>query len=59
MAFWTSFNTRNAAFEDEGHATETARILRDIADRIEDGDFAGPVRDVNGNTIGSYLLDDE
>jgi hypothetical protein len=59
MGLWISFNTRNAAFEDNGHATETGTILRAIAEKIEAGDFAGPVRDGNGNTIGSYLLDDD
>ncbi len=50
-----SFRTDNAAFED-GAATESARILREIAKRIEGGDLAGPVRDLNGNTVGAYEL---
>ena len=46
--------TDNAAFQDEGDATEVARILRKLADRIESGglgDFA--LKDINGNTVGS------
>lgn len=50
----------NAAFEDEaGSNFELARILRKYADRIENGavGFATEnVRDVNGNTVGSYAI---
>lgn len=44
--------TGNAAFADEP-ATEMARILRDLADQIED--FPAPYTvlfDVNGNAVG-------
>ena len=55
MAFALTFSTDNAAFED-GAATETARILREIADRIEAGDMGGAARDANGNTVGVFAL---
>lgn len=50
--FKITLNTANAAFEDK--AAETARILRDIAQRVAEGDQHGNVRDINGNTIGSW-----
>lgn len=50
--FTVKFETDNAAFEDENMRYETARILREIAERIETGMQYGPVRDANGNTIG-------
>ncbi len=49
----------NAAFEEAGAGNELARILRELAERIdyqdaEDLAQAGPVglRDYNGNTVG-------
>lgn len=55
MSYFTlKFDTDNAAFEDTGLAHESARILRDVADRIENGAAIGTVRDVNGNTIGRF-----
>lgn len=44
--------TDNAAFE-ELH-TETARILRVLADRIDDGETSGNLFDVNGNRVGCF-----
>jgi hypothetical protein len=49
--------TDNAAFDDDEGNAEIARILRELADRIERGDAVGdwwelPLRDVNGNRIG-------
>lgn len=54
-----NIETGNAAFHDEegepsGH--EAARILRELADRLEAGDTSGKVRDINGNTVGSFEL---
>lgn len=54
--FKLEFSTDNAAFEYSQGACETARILRKIVKRIEDGDFDGKVMDVNGNSIGTYEL---
>ena len=49
-------NTENAAFDQEGQ--EVARILRDLADRLENLDKLQecqlPLRDINGNTGGYY-----
>lgn len=52
--FKLEIETGNAAFDDEGKAYEIARILRDLADKIENGAEAGSVRDINGNKVGSY-----
>ena len=48
----------NAAFAGDA-APETARILRDRANRLESGDAEpdGNLRDVNGNTVGHYAFD--
>ena len=49
-------NTENQAFDQEGQ--EVARILRDLADRLENLDKLQecqlPLRDLNGNTVGYY-----
>lgn len=49
-------NTENLAFDQEGQ--EVARILRDLADRLENLDKLQecqlPLRDLNGNTVGYY-----
>lgn len=56
MAFSLTLDTDNAAFEDGLTGHEVARILRSAADRLEQGEDSGQLRDVNGNTVGSYLL---
>ncbi|WP_111732208.1 hypothetical protein [Roseovarius amoyensis] len=59
--FKLEFATSNAAFTDDA-PTEVARILRDLADRIEGpaGRFYdAPVRDLNGNRIGRVEFDAE
>lgn len=51
------FETDNAAFDD-APATETARILRQIARDIEQGYNLGgaAIYDTNGNRIGQWSL---
>jgi hypothetical protein len=64
MRFTLTFECESAAFDaidpeasETAHQnernTETARILRYVAERVEHN-TTGPVRDVNGNTVGSY-----
>ena len=52
-------NTDNAAFSDCGEGFELARILRKLADYVEDsGDDYMPLHDINGNKCGTYSRDD-
>lgn len=53
--FKLEFKTDNAAFGDGNGEAEIARILRQLADRIEGGgrdDMLIYVADLNGNTVG-------
>jgi hypothetical protein len=45
----------NAAFTD-APAYELARILRRLADHVDDGGVCTPLRDSNGNTVGQFNL---
>lgn len=47
-----TINVRGAAFEDSPTG-EIARILREMADRIEQTGFFPVPRDINGNKCGS------
>ncbi len=49
--FGLTIETDSAAFDD-APASELSRILRDLASRIEDGDFPVKVYDANGNAVG-------
>lgn len=44
-------NVDNSAFEDR---FEVRRILRDIIQKLENGDSDTTIRDINGNKIGSW-----
>lgn len=50
-------NTDNAAFDRRGGGREAARILRDLANKIEDEDvhlsFYVTIMDINGNSVGT------
>ena len=47
----------NAAFTD-APASELARILRELAERIEnDGQDECPLRDFNGNKVGQFKIE--
>jgi hypothetical protein len=52
--FAISIDCSNAAFEDSG---EISRILRNLADRFENGDIPDelPIYDLNGNKVGKVL----
>ena len=50
-------DTANAAFDD-GAELETARILREIADKLDAGELENSVRDFNGNKVGTFELTD-
>lgn len=55
------FDTNNSAFDNSdglhGRA-EIARILRNIADKVEEGRVDGSIRDINGNRVGNWKLND-
>lgn len=57
--FTLTIETNNAAFED-GRGYEIARILRDLADSVEEVGAeiysARGVYDYNGNRVGSWEL---
>jgi hypothetical protein len=60
--FRVVIETENDAFMDwDGHENpqEVVRILRKIADRLDDGDFSldtsHMVSDVNGNAVGYFI----
>lgn len=53
MAFTLNIDTKNAAFTDGG-IYEIARLIRETADRLEDGHTTGYLRDYNGNHVGYW-----
>lgn len=55
--FKLTIDTGNAAFEDEGKGCEIARILRAIADKVENGAESGKAVDLNGNTVGRFEVE--
>lgn len=57
--FTLSIKTGNDAFEGGAGRQEVARILRETAERVERGIAEGPVRDVNGNTVGGFVFEKE
>lgn len=62
MAFKLTIETDNAAFADADGPQELARILRELADKIDETNWltipdAGRVHDINGNTVGGWALD--
>jgi len=54
--FRLNVETGNAAFDDGKLATELARILRDVADKIENGKDFGSTIDINGNSVGQFTI---
>jgi len=55
-----TIRTGNAAFAEAGEGAECARILREIAERIEGVEDIGgedfPVMDHNGNRVGAVIV---
>ena len=61
MRFILEIDCANAAFDDEGLAFETARLLRLAADEV---DTCSPgichyLRDINGNTVANFSFTSE
>lgn len=58
MQFRLTLNCDNDAFAFEKQ-DYIARLLRDVADRLEEGDSCNTwcdIRDVDGNTVGQFAL---
>ena len=55
--FTVNIKTENAAFKDM--AGEVARILRDIADQVENGATRGRPVDNNENEAGQFYFDSD
>ena len=55
MTFTMNLRGNSAAFEEDARA-ETARILRDLAERVEAGRNEGKLYDINGNSVGSFWI---
>lgn len=57
MKFSIKIDSDNAAFADDPMA-EIARILRETADRIDNGTVysSHPVGDINGNMVGTIAF---
>lgn len=59
MDFTVRIHTDNAAFEDGNREHETARILRDISNRLDGGgsfEKHQTLRDINGNDVGRAVF---
>lgn len=59
--FMLHFTADNAAFDPDPNP-EIVRILREVADRIEQGDSFNKFRnvtDINGNIVGVFALKEE
>lgn len=56
MEFELSVLMENAAFEDGGGRGELARILRKVADHVQEGGERGKILDVNGNRVGRWEM---
>lgn len=51
------FETNNEAFAEENGPLEVARLLREIADKVENFGTGGRVKDINGNIVGQWECD--
>jgi len=59
MKITIELSTDNASFETEPeYQSEVTRILKDIASKIANGLDYCKIRDLNGNTIGFYQVED-
>jgi len=57
--FVVEIETDNSAFDEGNRNFEVARILRKLADQIEEGTDGTPLRDINGNRVGFAEFDDK
>lgn len=57
MKFTLEVESGDAAFVQAGARHETARILREVANAVEEGYNEFTLRDINGNRVGTATLD--
>jgi len=55
--FKMELETDNAAFDDGERMHEVARILREVAERIESGTVEAGIFDANGSRAGRWRLE--
>lgn len=58
--FKLNINCGNDAFDNGNREHEIVRILREVANQIEDGavdiEYFQTIRDINGNDVGRFAL---
>lgn len=54
VVFRLEIKIGNAAMKEVG---DLAEALRKLADRVDEGNVNGVIRDENGNTVGGFRLD--
>ena len=59
MKFKVEFNCDNAAFDEDSMNSEIARLLTEVADKTVNGWMSGSIRDINGNGVGSFELEED
>ena len=60
MQFILTIECGNAAFADDYREYEIRRILEDVVNRLRNGaGFPMPLRDINGNTVGTAVIEGE
>ena len=58
MTFKLEFRTDSAAFNGDP-TDEISRILWQITGRVKTGGTMGVIRDINGNVIGKYEIEED
>lgn len=56
MEFKLTINMNNAAFQDNGRATELIAIMAKVSAQVADGVRYGDCKDSNGNIVGLWSV---
>ena len=51
------FDTSNASFGEGNLENEIVRILGEIAEQVQEGNKCRSIRDINGNRIGTFVIE--
>ena len=56
ISFKLKMDTDNAAYQNNGlsNTDELAEVLEEITTKLKQGNKYGSIRDLNGNTVGSW-----